>query len=248
MSSGARSRVLSQARWETGLLMRNGEQLLLTIAIPLGLLLLLALTDLLPTRPDGTADQRLASALAIVLSVSVISAGFTSLAIATAFERRSGALRFLGTTPLRRSELLGGKLLATLSVTAISVVLTVVVAVLLGWRPSVGSLWAAAVIALGVAAWLPWGLALGGSLRAEAVLALANGLFLVVLMFGGVVIPASALPGPLGSVVAFLPSGALVDALTSALVDGQPAPAALVVLLGWAAGGTVVATRVFRWS
>lgn len=44
------TRILAQGRWETRLLLRNGEQLLLTIVIPLGLLLVLALTDVLPDR------------------------------------------------------------------------------------------------------------------------------------------------------------------------------------------------------
>ena len=249
MTTSPSGRTLDQARWETGLLLRNGEQLLLTIAIPLGILLVLGVTDVLPVDSGGaTGSDRIASALGVVMAVTVISSGFTSLAIATAFERRSGALRFLGTTPLTRGELLGGKLLATLSVTAISVVITTVTALLLGWRPTAGAGWSIVALALGVAAWVPWGLALGGSLRAEAVLAIANGVFLVILMFGGVVIPASSLPGPFDILVAYLPSGALVDGLSSALLLGQPDGVAMVILLAWTTAGTLVATRVFRWS
>ena len=109
----AGSRVASQARWEARLLLRNGEQLLLTFLIPVGLLLGLSLTS---PMSEAYGDDRTPQALATVLTVSVISAAFTSLAIATGFERRSGALRFLGTTPLSRAELLGGKALATLGV------------------------------------------------------------------------------------------------------------------------------------
>lgn len=247
MTTGSTSRVLRQAGWETGLLLRNGEQLLLTIAIPIGILLVLTLTDFLPGS-TSSSDDRVASALAVVLAVSVVSSGFTSLAIATAFERRSGALRFLGTTPLSRTELLGGKLLATLIVTAISALVTVVTAALLGWRPGSGGLWAALVVVLGVAAWVPWGLALGGSLRAEAVLAIANGAFLVILMFGGIVIPASSLPGALGTAVGYLPSGSLVNGLSAALAQGMLSIPAVVILALWAGAGTVVASRVFRWS
>ena len=245
---GASSRTLHQARWETGLLMRNGEQLLLTIAIPIGILLVLAMTDFLPGDGSSNGSERLAQSLAVVLAVSVISAGFTSLAIATAFERRSGALRFLGTTPLTRRELLGGKLLATLAVTAVSVLVTVATALILGWRPSPSAWWMLPLLVLGVAAWVPWGLALGGALRAEAVLALANGAFLVILMFGGVVIPSSSLPGPLSQLVGYLPSGALVDGLSAALVVGSVQVAPLLILAAWAIAGTLVATRVFRWS
>lgn len=249
MSTRPASRALRQARWEAGLLFRNGEQLLLTLIIPVGILLVLTLTDVLPDvgGPSSSTD-RLPAALAVVLAVSVISAAFTSLAIATAFERRSGALRLLGTTPLSRSELLVGKLLATLAVAAASAVVAVIVALILGWRPGPGSLWAIPILVMGIAAWVPWGLALGGSLRAEAVLALANGAFLVILMFGGVVIPSASLPGPLSAVVSYLPSGALVAGLDSALTEGVLTGGSVLILAGWWAVGTLVATRVFRWS
>lgn len=243
MRASAARRTLAQASWEARLLLRNGEQLLLTIFIPVGALLVLTFTDFLPGD-----DPDLSSALAVVLAISVISSGFTSLAIATAFERRSGALRFLGTTPLSRGELLVGKLLAIVVVTALSVTVTVVTSLILGWRPGAGALWAVPVLLLGVVAWVPWGVALGGSLRAEAVLAVANGAFLVILMFGGVVIPAASLPGLLGATVGLLPSGALVEGLNSALASGEISGAAVLTLLVWGLVGSLVSTRVFRWS
>ena len=244
--SGGSRRVLAQAGWETRLLLRNGEQLLLTIVIPVALLLGLTLTDVI-VQTEG--PDRVATALATVLTVSVISAAFTSLAIATAFERRSGALRFLGTTPLTRSELLTGKLLATALVTLVSVVIVTLTAVAIGFRPSGGAAWAALLVVLGTAAFAAWGMALAGLLRAEAVLAVANGLFLALIMFGGVVIPAASLPGPLAALAPLLPSGALADGLDSALVSGSaPSGASLLVLLAWTAVGTAVTARTFRWS
>lgn len=243
---GPAARTLAQASWETGLLLRNGEQLLLTVIIPVALLLGLTQTDVL-RQTDG--PERLPAALATVVTVSVIASAFTSLAIATAFERRSGALRFLGTTPLTRVELLAGKALATAVVTAISVAATAVTAILVGWRPGAGTAWALPSIVLGVAPFAAWGMALAGLLRAEAVLAVANGLFLALLMFGGVVIPASSLPGPFAAIAGWLPSGALADALAAALVDGAaPASTDLLVLVAWLLTGTAVAARTFRWS
>ena len=239
-------RAAAHARWETRLLLRNGEQLLLTFAIPIGLLLALSLTSMFTI---ATADQRVPNALATVLTVSVISSAFASLAIATGFERRSGALRFLGTTPLSRSELLGGKFGATALVTVLSCAAAIVVAVLLGWRPAGTAAWTVPMVVLGTAAFAVWGMALAGLLRAEAVLAVANGLFLILIMFGGVIIPPASLPGPLGVVAPWLPSGALADALRACLVDQQaPAPMTFVVLAGWLAVGTAVARRTFRWS
>ena len=239
------TRILAQGRWETRLLLRNGEQLLLTIVIPLGLLLILALTDVLP---QTTGGDTIAASLATVLAVSVISTGFTSLAIATGFERRSGALRLLATTPLTSRELLFGKAGATVVVTALSGGLATLLAVILGWRPTPSALVVPVLVLLGVAAWAPWAFVLAGSLRAEGVLAVANGLFLVFLLFGGVVIPAASLPDLLGAVVPYLPSGALVESLAASL-GGTAVPAmAAGVLLAWSALGTLVATRTFRWT
>ncbi len=242
----ATGRALHQAGWETRLLLRNGEQVLLTLVIPVGILLALAWTDLVPSI---AGPDRLPTALATVLAVSVISAAFTSLAIATAFERRSGALRFLGTTPLRRGELLAGKLLATAVVTVVAAVVVTVVAVLLGWRPVAGSLWALPVILLGTACFAAWGLALAGLLRAEAVLAVANGLFLVLILFGGVVVPATSLPGPIEAFAQALPSDALAEALRAALVAGDaPSLGMVAVLAAWGVAGAIVAGRTFRWT
>ena len=239
------TRILAQGRWETRLLLRNGEQLLLTIVIPLGLLVVLVLTDVLP---QTTGRDTIAASLATVLAVSVISTGFTSLAIATGFERRSGALRLLATTPLTSRELLFGKAGATVVVTALSGGLATLLAVILGWRPTPSALVVPVLVLLGVAAWAPWAFVLAGSLRAEGVLAVANGLFLVFLLFGGVVIPAASLPDLLGTVVPYLPSGALVEALAASL-GGTSVPAmAAGVLLAWSALGTLVATRTFRWT
>ena len=183
------------ARWETRLLLRNGEQVLLTLVIPVGIMLGLTLTDVF-AQSDG--DDRTARALATVLAVSVISAAFTSLAIATAFERRSGALRFLGTTPLTRTGAAGGQgarharhdgAVGCRGVRSRR------------WRwaggPALACGGCAPVIVLGTAVFAAWGMSLAGLLRAEAVLAVANGIFLFLLMFGGVVIPAASLPGPL---------------------------------------------------
>ena len=240
------SRAAIQARWELGLLLRNGEQLLLTVVIPVGLLLVLAVTDLLPS---AYGDDRTARSLATVLTVSVISAAFTSLAISTAFERRSGALRFLGTTPLTRGELLAGKALATGIVLALSIAVTVITAVVVGWRPEAGLAWALVPAVLGTASFAAWGMALAGALRAEAVLAVANGVFLALIVFGGVVVPASALPGALAVVAPLLPSGALAEQFTSAIVSGQPPSlASAAVLLAWSVAGAGLAARTFRWS
>lgn len=234
-----------QAGWETRLLLRNGEQLLLTIVIPVALLLVLAWTTVLP---QSSGPDALAVSMATVLTVSVISSAFTSLAIATGFERRSGALRLLGTTPLSPAELLTGKAIATLAVTLVSSVLVIATGLALGWRPSSGLAWMLVGIVVGIAACAPWGLALAGLLRAEAVLAVANAVFLGLLLFGGIIIPAASLPSWMAAVVPYLPSGALVDVLTTALVSSNIATGSLLILAAWSVLGVLVSARTFRWT
>ncbi len=237
-------RSLAQAAWEARIVLRNGEQLLLTIVIPVGLYLGLTLLDLWPVE-----DDRDATALATVWTVSILATCFTSLAIGTGFERRSGALRFLATTPLSRAELLAGKLLATLLVTLLSLCAVAMTALAVGWRPTVFILPAIAIMVLGGAALGSWAFVLAGVLRAEAVLAVANGLFLLLLLVGGIIVPLDRLPAPVATCAEFLPTGALTQALTALLVDGMSPPiSAIAVLAVWLVVGTVIARRTFRWS
>lgn len=236
MNTTTATRVRAHAAWELGLLLRNGEQLLLTVIIPVVLLVGL--------RAAGDIGQ----AAPTVIAISVLATSFTSLAIATGFERRSGALAYLGTTPLTRTDLLAGKFLATAALTLLSVVVTVIAALLLGWQPNAS--WAAAVlfVVLGGAAGSSWAVFLAGALRAEAVLAVANGLFVVLAAFGGMVIPASAMPAPLSAVVSLLPSAALADGMRHAFIDGALSITAAAVLVGWALVGAVLARRTFQWD
>lgn len=237
-------RTIAHARWESRLLLRNGEQLLLTILIPAGLFLGMTLLAIWPVTGDRTA-----AAVASVWTVSVLAGCFTSLAIATGFERRSGALRFLATTPLTRLELLGGKVLAALATTALSLAVVGMMAVTVGWRPDPSLIPALLLLVLGAAALGSWAFALAGMLRAEAVLAVANGIFVLLLAIGGVAIPVDRLPDALAGLARTLPTGALHQALNDLLVAGTwPDPWTYVVMAAWLLVGSVLARRFFRWS
>lgn len=233
----------AQASLEWRLLMTNGEQVLLTLVIPL--VALVAVTQL------GLAD--LDAATPGVMALAVLSSAFTATAIATGFERRSGVLKYLGSTPLSRSGLLVGKVAATAAVIVVQLLLIGGAAALMGWQPAAASPPVLLLtVALGTAALGSWGFALAGLLRAEATLAVANGIFLLLMLAGGTVLPTGRLPGPLAAVVELLPSAALGDALR-ALLDPALAGAGqpwrdLVVLAIWAVTGTAVAIRTFRWE
>jgi ABC-2 type transport system permease protein len=178
-----------------------------------------------------------------------MSTAMVSLGIATGFERQYGVLKRLGATPLGRPRLLGAKIAAVGAVEILQVAVLVVVALLLGWDPGGPIGLAVPAIVLATAAFAGLGLLMAGGLRAEVTLAAANGLYLLLLLLGGMIIPLSKLPGGLRAVAQALPAGALSDALHGALTAGAGIPArAWIVLAVWALAAPVVASRTFRWE
>jgi ABC-2 type transport system permease protein len=240
-------RILAQARFDARSMLRNGEQVLLTVVLPLLVLVGLSRSGVVDLG-EGPGVDRIDLAAPGVLALALISTSFTGQAIATGFDRRAGLLRLLGTTPLGRPGLIAGRVVAVLSVEVVQVLLLGGAAVALGWRPRAAGV-PAAVLAggLGTAAFVSLGLLLAGTLRAEAVLAAANLIWVLLLAGGGVVLAGDRL-GPLGPVVRWLPSGALGDALRSALDRGAWPGLDLAVLLFWAVAGSLATARWFRWD
>jgi ABC-2 type transport system permease protein len=246
----AGQRVLAQARFDLVAMLRNGEQLLLTLILPLLVLVGLARTSVVSLGSvAGAGDAARIDLVAPgVLALALISTAFTGQAIGTGFDRRAGLLRLLGVTPLGRSGLLAGRVLAVLSVQAVQVVVLGVASVLLGWRPAVAGLLPAVIVAVvGSAAFVALGLLLAGTLRAEAVLAVANLVWVLLLAGGGVVLASDRLGGA-GQVVRWLPSAALGDGLRAALAAGAWPGRALAVLAVWALILAGAAARWFRWD
>lgn len=237
--------VLAQARMETKLMLRNGEQLLLAVVIPV----LVLVGTVLGAEHLGIdfAHDPVDVLTPGVLALAVMSTSFTSLAIMTGFERSYGVIKRLGSSPLPRHGLLLGKVGALVVVEALQVLVIGAVALALGWAPANGWLGAGLAIVAGTAAFAALGLFLAGVLRAEATLAAANLVYLLLLVGGGVVLPTASY-GALGEVVRWLPSGALGDALRAALIDGLVDWTGLAVLLAWAALGTLLTTRTFTWE
>jgi ABC-2 type transport system permease protein len=240
--------VLAQTRMETKLILRNGEQLLLAVVIPL---IVLAGGIEAAKHFDLKFTHSAVDTLAPgILALAIMSTAFTSLAITTGFERRYGVLKRLGSSPLPRSGLLAGKVGALLLVEVIQVVILGGVALLFGWSPTVtvaGVLGALATALLGTAAFASLGLFVAGSLRAEATLAAANLIYLLLMAGGGVVLPTSSY-GTFGHVLALLPSGALGAGMRSSLIDGAFPAVQLLVLAVWAAIGTFLTARTFKWE
>ena len=234
--------VLAQASMETRLMLRNGEQLLLALVIPV-IVLVAGVRGAERVDLSYGVDDFAPG----VLALAVMSTSFTALAIATGFERRYGVIKRLGTSPLSRTGLLGGKVLALLAVEVVQVVVISAVAAALGWDPSVSVVGAVLAVVLGTAAFAALGLLLAGSLRAEATLAAANLVYLLLMAGGAVVLPATAY-GSFGDVVTWLPSGALGEAMRTALGDGGIPGRDLLVLAGWFVVGAAATARTFKWE
>jgi ABC-2 type transport system permease protein len=234
----------AQARMEIGLLARNGEQLLLTIVIPTVVLVLFATTSVADV-PKPRVDFLVPG----VLALAVMSTAFTGQAIATGFERRYGVLRRLGTTPMPRSVLLVAKTVAVTAIELAQVSLLVIVGFALGWSPHGNPVEVIGLLLLGTAAFSGLGLLLAGVLRAEATLAAANLVYLLLLVLGGVVFPLTDFSTGLRHVLEQLPISALTEGLRAVLRhDGHVTGHDWGVLAAWAAGSIAVAGRTFRWE
>jgi len=238
-------RVLAQAWLEATLVLRNGEQLLLALVLPVLLLVGLSSVHV----PDLGAGRRIDVLTPGVLALAVMSTSFTGQAIQTGFDRRYGVLRLLGTTPLGRSGLVAAKVIAVLVVQVLQIVVIGGVGLGLGWRPDLAGVPAAVVVVvLGTAAFVCLALLMAGTLRAEATLAGANLVWVLLLAGGGVVVPVSRMPDGLSHLATVLPSGALGEALRAALIDARLAPGPCLVLLLWTAVAGVLTARSFRWD
>lgn len=237
---GRLERVLRHGSMEFTLLVRNGEQLLLALIIPVLTLIAAKIT---------AADFAHSGWPPSVLALAVWSSAFTSTAIATGFDRRYGVLERLAATPLGKPGLVIGKVLAVLSMIIGQLVILAAIGLALGWRPGYTVLGVAgSVLAtlLSITSFVGLAMLLAGRLRAEATLALSNVIYVLLLVGGGLVIPISRYPGAMQYVLPFLPTGALGRVLRTAAA-GDVVWWPLLVSAVWAAILTAAAGRTFRW-
>jgi ABC-2 type transport system permease protein len=238
--------LLAQTRVELRLNLRNGEQLLLTLGIPVLLLVFFSSVDVLPL-PDGVVEpiDFLAPG---VLALAVLSTAFTGLAIATGFDRQYGVLKRLGTTPLGRPRLLAAKTVMVVAIELVQLVVLVPVALALGWEPDVSPLPVVAAIVLASIAFAGVAMLMAGTLPGLVVLAAANGIYVLLVLFGDLVIPLEELPNGLGTVAQLLPTAALAEILRGSFGADAAGGDAWLILAVWAIGAPLVAARFFRWE
>ncbi|MFJ4229574.1 ABC transporter permease [Paenarthrobacter nicotinovorans] len=238
-------RIMQQGRYETITMLRNGEQLILAVVLPLMALVGLVVTPLL----DGLGASRVDTATPGILALCAMSTAFTGQGIATGFDRRYGVLRFLSTTPLGKGGLIAGKILAVLVVLCLQVLVVRAVAGFLGWQPRAEAwLPGLGLLVLGAAAFTALGLLVAGTVRPEATLAITNLLWILLGALGGIVVPADRLPAALQGIVHFLPSGALGQGLRDAFLLGTVSLPAVLVLLLWTVVAGAAAIRWFKWN
>ena len=170
-----------------------------------------------------------------MLALAVLSTAFVNLAIGVGFEREYGVLKRLGATPLGRPRLLGAKTLAILAVEAVQVAVLWPLALALGWDPSPRAGVRAGGRARHRRVRRAWPCAWPARCKALVTLAAANGLYLVLLLLSGMVIPLDELPdAAAGARPCALPSAALAEVVRGTLTDaGRAGPAwAVLAVLG----------------
>ena len=221
---------------------RDGEQLLLTIGIPVLLLVFFSTIDVLPT---GTDDP--VSFLAPgVFALALMSMAFVRLAIGLGFDRGFGAIRRFAITPLRIGEFLAAKVAETAVLVAAQLLILVAVALALGWDPTIDGAVVGAV-ALGLVAFVGLAFVLAGVTEGLRALAAANALYIVLLLVSGIVFELDRLPGWLEAIVRWLPSTALAELFRSTLSGSSGPGWAWLTLVVWAVATPVVAIRTFRY-
>lgn len=241
-AASRRQMLAAQTRAELTLMLRNGEQVLLMLVIPVGLLVGLSLVPAV-----AVTGRRVDFFVPGILALAVMSTAFTGQAIQTGFDRQYGVLKRLGATPLPRSVLLQAKTLAVLAVETAQVVLLSAVGFALGWQPHGTVLGMVLLVVLGTACFSGLGLLVGGTLPGLTTLALANLLWLVMLALGGVVFPLSEYGGA-ADVLVYLPAGALSDGLRALLQHGDLVVRDVLTLSAWAVAALAAASRAFRWE
>jgi ABC-2 type transport system permease protein len=235
---------VAQVKAETRLLFRNGEQLLLTLGIPVVLLVFFSSVSIV----DLGAGKRVQMVVPGILALAVMSTAMVGLGIATGFERKYGVLKLLGATPLGRPRLLAAKAATIAIVEVVQFVVLATIGYALGWRPSLSIVLVLTAVLLGTACFAGLGLTMAGRLKGEVNLAAVNGLYLLLLLFGGMVVPLGKLPGPLRAVGRTLPSGALSEAMRQAVGEVAHTSRPWIILLVWAAVACTAAGRLFRWE
>ncbi|MDA8278621.1 MAG: ABC transporter permease [Actinomycetota bacterium] len=235
----------AQAKAETRLALTQYESLLVTIFIPI--LALIAFSKIIKLTYPGAS--RIGYLVPGTIALATMATGLVSLGIATGVERNYGVMKRLGTTPLTRGNLVAAKMIAVIAVEIIQVTLIVIVGLLLGWSPTFNAIQFIVAEVLATIAFSGAGLLLAGRLSSEGVLASANGIFLILLVLGGMIVPLTSLPKVIGYVSKLLPGYATAHLLYGATATHVASNASSwITLIVWAIAMPLIATRTFKFD
>lgn len=216
-------RVLAQALFDVRTWWRNGEQLLLMLVLPGGVLAFgQDLAQKIGVDPTALADG--------ALLMAFFATAFTGQSILTAFDRRSGALLVIGAGPMGRQGFILARIVAVVCGCVIQLLVLTGIAALRHYD-AVTMLGHGLISLLAVPAFVGSGLLLAGVMRAERVLVVANLAFVVTIFVGGIF-----------NTAPWTPFGAV-----KTMQSGGPVVTALAVLTVWTAMAGITAQRTFRW-
>lgn len=231
---------LAQGRIEALLMLRHGEQQLLSIVIPVAMLFISA------TMPILGESVSMDEIVPMILAIAVTSSGFTGQAISLAFDRRYGALKRTGASGVPARIIILGKILGVLVMVLAQVVIITVVAAVLGWTTGlVGVVCGFLTLIVGVACFTSLGLLMGGTLTSELVLGLANLIWIILVGVVGFVLYSQGLVD--AGWWNFIPSVALASGFTDAFSGTIPVLQLLILCL-WAGTASAAALKWFRFE
>ena len=240
------TRIKLVAGTELRIAARDGEQLLLTLGLPLLFLVFFSQVDVLPVSGAEPIDFITPG----IIVLALLSVAFVRPAISLGFDRSFGAIKRFAITPLKVSEFLVAKLLATFVLFSIQLALIAAIGAALGWRPTV-QIQTVMALALGLIVFSSLAITLSSVIDGLTSLAVANTLYILLLLLSGLVFDLDRLPGTAASLARLLPTTALVELIRHQLTPetfADPGSGPWLVLGVWAIGSVVAANRLFRWE
>lgn len=236
---------------EMKLLLREPIVLLFGVALPVVLLGVFGNLSMMKTPDPNLGGLRVLDVyLPPLISVTITMLGLSTISAVLSNYRERGILKRLATTPAKPLALLLAEMVVHLVVMAVTVALLLFVGIGLMDIPAPKNfagfvvaflLAAASVFAIGllVAALAP---------NARAGSGLGSILFFPVVFFAGLWTPGPAMPEILRQIAVFTPLGAGSQAMQMAWDGDWWQPLRLGVMVVYAVGGCLAASRLFRWT
>jgi len=248
---------MHQFSFDLRALLRNRQAQFFTFALPI--LFLVIFASIFGGHGDtvAVAGGRINTSVAYVpgiMTLGIIAAAFVNLVISVTAQRETGILKRRRATPVPAVVLIAGRALTAVVVAVISTLILIVI----GWAafhahvPARTAPALAFTIVVGAVAFCCLGYAVASVVHdQDAAQPVTQGIMLPLYFISGVFVAVSTLPRWLVDIAAIFPVRHLAAALLTAYnphTHGAGfAPADLLVVAAWGAGGLVIALRRFSW-